>query len=277
MDGLARIARAARTTVLISGELGVGKRALARAVHERSARGRGPWREVMAAESDRPDFLEATLGEGGAAARAQGGTLLVHEIALLQPPAQERLLTELREGRFDTRFVVTTSRDLEHEVESGRFCEDLLYRLNVLTLAPAPLRERTDDLPAIASHLVAALAADLGRAAPSIGEDALERLAEQAWPGNLRELRAVLETALLRADEGEELAPTHLGGASGAPGDALPLGDRRLRAVEEALIRRVLAEVDGNRSHAARVLGINRQTLYNKLRAFGPDRERASA
>ncbi len=269
-EAIARVAGTPRTTVLVKGERGVGKQAVARAIHERSARARGPFVAIRAADSGRPDFVADVFGAGGRLAAAEGGTLRICEVADLGADAQEALLGELQTPTVDARIVATTRRDLELEVQGGRLREDLFYRLNVLALRVPPLRERGADVPRLARLFAERCAAEQGGRSPGFTECALEALTTHDWPGNVRELRHVVEGAILRATDGPiRSADLGLAVAQAVEGDVLPLGDRSLRAVEESLIRRVLEESAGNRSLAARTLGINRTTLYNKIRAYG--------
>jgi DNA-binding NtrC family response regulator len=180
----------------------------------------------------------------------------------------------VREG-VDTRLIAATRHDLEERVSAGRLREDLFYRINVLTLRVPPLRERRADVPVLAERAARRASEAFGIAFGGFTAAACQALQEHAWPGNLRELASVVERAVLVAD-GESVAPKHLAWPTtprAESGDErvawVPLGERSLRSVEERLIRRVLEELDGNRSRAAKVLGINRTTLYNKLRLYG--------
>ena len=266
---LERVARTPRTTVLVRGEPGAGRSQLARALHRRSSRRDGALVVIRAADQVQGDFARRVFGSGGQLEGAAGGTVVLQAVETLDPASQAALLDWLVEPRADVRLVATSSQDLESWVEGGRLRADLFYRLNVLTLWAPPLRERLEDLEAMVRTLVNRLAAELGRRAPDLGPEVLTALSRHPWPGNLRELRAVLEAALWRGGGTLALEDLGLAGAPAPNSEALPLGDRSLRGVEERLIRRVLAEVAGNRSQAARVLGINRQTLYNKLRSYG--------
>jgi DNA-binding NtrC family response regulator len=305
LDQIQRVASAPRTTVLISGESGTGKELVARAVHELS-RPNSPFVAVNCAALTE-SLLEAELfgydpgaftggspkGHPGLIASAAGGTLLLDEIAELALPLQAKLLRVLQERTYrrvggcadlamDARIVASTNRDLQAQVDAGLFREDLFYRLNVLSLRTPPLRERLDDLPLLARHFLTQFAAELGQPAATLSEAALKRLRAHPWRGNVRELRNVLERAALFAS-GAAILPEHLELAASEPQPqpdpevVLSLSDRSLRTLEQTLIRRVLADTGGNRSHAARVLGINRATLYNKIRALGLDRATSSA
>ena len=299
---LERVAATPGTTVLIQGESGSGKELVARAIHDRGARARGPFVPVNCAALAE-ELLEAELfgyepgaftgsapgGHAGLIAAAEGGTLFLDEVGELATALQAKLLRVLQERSYrrigasrdvpmDLRVVAATNRDLEELVDEGRFREDLFYRLNVMSLTVPPLRERAEDIPLLAGAFLAELAPDFRGALEGFSEPALDALGRHPWPGNVRELRNAVERAALLCDGGligpEHLtlgrAPDRARPADGAD-DLLPLppGDRTLRSAEEALIRRVLDETGGNRSRSARLLGINRTTLYSKLRAYG--------
>ncbi len=290
-----RIAATPRTTVLISGESGVGKELVARAVHESSARARFPFVAVNCAALAEP-LLEAELfgyvggaftggspkGHAGLIAAADRGSLFLDEIGELALPLQAKLLRVLQERTYrrvggdadlemDARIIASSNRDLARMVSEGRFREDLFYRLNVMSLTVPPLRERSADVPELAAHFLRAFGDEFGKTFDGFSQAAMKRLQSHSWPGNVRQLRNTIERAALLSGGGAVL-PEHLGlGAASAPApvrDALPLGDRSLRSMEEALIRHVLEETEGNRSRSAQILGINRTTLYNKLRAY---------
>ena len=300
-----RVAATPRTTVLIQGESGAGKELVARAVHDGSARAEEPFVAINCAALA-GDLLEAELfgyepgaftggdpgGRTGLIASAEGGTLFLDEIGELAAPLQAKLLRVLQERNYrrvgsstdlemDARIVAASNRDLGEMVEAGSFREDLFYRLNVMSLWVPALRERTEDIPELATHFLGPFAEEFGKTFQGFSEGAMRRLVAHPWPGNVRELRNTIErAALLSLDpviEAEHLGlEARLEEASfdaDPSKDLLPLpsGERSLRAVEEALIRRVLSETEGNRSASARLLGINRTTLYNKLRVYGID------
>jgi two-component system, response regulator FlrC len=296
---------ASPTTVLLLGESGTGKEILARFLHDRSQRP-GPWVAVNCAalpaellESElfgyeRGAFTGAGERRAGRFEQAQHGTLLLDEVSELPLPLQAKLLRVLQEREVDriggqrpipvdVRVVATSNRDLGEMVRRGLFRSDLFYRLNVFPITLPPLRSRREDLPALASQLLAELAAELGRPAPRLDEGALEPLSTHPFPGNVRELRNVLERALVRcrgsvlgardlaldlSASSSTATPTAIStaiatstfGASGLPID---LSDLEKLAIAEALRR-----VGGNRTHAARLLGIGLRTLRNKLRLY---------
>jgi len=307
-DQIDRVASTPRTTVLITGESGVGKELVARAIHERPGRASGPFVALnCAALAD--SMLEAELfgyepgaftgalpkGREGLFAAAEGGTLFLDEIGELAPELQAKLLRVLQERSFrrvgghddrptDVRILASTNRDLATMVDEGRFREDLYYRLNVLSIVVPPLRERAEDIPHLARHFLAHFADEFGRDYAGFDEEALAKLTSSPWPGNIRELRNAIERAALNAGGGL-VRTEHLEGgeprvgssesaasaASTDPSAAYQLGLESLdwRAAEEVLVRRALDEAAGNRSETARLLGVNRATLYNKLKAYG--------
>ncbi|MCZ6597367.1 MAG: sigma 54-interacting transcriptional regulator [Planctomycetota bacterium] len=253
-ENVERVAGTPRTTVLITGELGVDKEEVARRIHARSTGPRaaeGPFVVVRCADPD------AVLDN----AAARGGTLYLEQVGLLLPRVQEALLELLqRPGKADLR-------------------EDLLYRLNVLTVRVPPLRERRADVLHLSGFILAQVSLELGLAPAGFAQGALDTLLAHDWPGNTRELRNAIERAALRA-RGARIGPEELDletisvgsvaalAAGRADVELVPGPDRSLRGLEERWIRRVLRETEGNRSRAARLLGINRTTLYNKLRLY---------
>jgi DNA-binding NtrC family response regulator len=173
--------------------------------------------------------------------------------------------------RADFRVVAATNRDLEAEVKAGNFREDLFYRLNVFHIAVPPLRERLEDVEELALHFATRLARQMNRAIPVIEESAMQRLVSYDWPGNVRELANAIERAMVVSRDNlirEQDLP--IGGDSGR---ARPAGGRSLALVEREHIRGVLEETDWNISETARILEVDRGTVYNKIRAFGLERE----
>jgi DNA-binding NtrC family response regulator len=303
-DQVARVASTPRTTVLITGESGVGKELVARAIHETSARADKPFVALNCAALAE-NLLEAELfgyvggafsganskGRDGLFAAAEGGTLFLDEIGELAPELQAKLLRVLQERVFrpvgasedrttDVRIVASTNRDLAAMVEAGSFREDLFYRLNVLSIVVPALRTRREDIPLLATHFLAGFAVELGRDYEGFTPEALALLADQPWRGNVRELRNAVERAALHA-AGGRLGVEHLAldqTSQALPSSPEPLmapDDFRLKSMEEALIRRALEATEGNRSQTARLLGVNRTTLYNKLRTYGIEAEQA--
>jgi two-component system, NtrC family, response regulator AtoC len=286
---------ASDATVLVRGESGTGKELVVNAIHENSARAHGPLVKVNCAaipetllESElfgheKGAFTNALYRRIGRFEEANGGTLLLDEIAELTPALQAKLLRAVQERvierlgsntptAVDLRLVTATSKNLEQAVAEGRFREDLYYRLNVVTITLPPLRERKQDVPAIVQHFVA-------RSGPqaAITPAALALLCDHHWPGNVRELENTIARALVlargnlidRADvqllEDRPEKPT-LDWAALAP---LQRGwKENIERLEKTLIERALAETQGNKSKAAEVLGIHRRLLYEKLRQY---------
>jgi two-component system response regulator FlrC len=284
------------TTVLLLGESGTGKEVLARYIHRRSPRAAGPWVAVNCAALP-GDLLESELfghergaftGAGdrraGRFEQAHGGTLLLDEISEIPLPLQAKLLRVLQErevdrvgGRHpvpvDVRVIAATNQDLADMVARGQFRSDLYYRLNVFPVVIPPLRTRREDLPSLSENLLAEAAAEMGRTAPRLAPDVVDLLAAHDFPGNVRELRNLLQRALVRC-RGPVIGPEHVRAASdlrtGPAAEveipsSLPLD---LAYLERIAIREALRRVNGNRTHAARLLGIGLRTLRNKLRAW---------
>ncbi|MFZ5550448.1 MAG: sigma-54 interaction domain-containing protein [Pseudomonadota bacterium] len=285
------------STVLLLGETGTGKELMAQAIHAGGHRAAAPFIGVnIAAVPD--SLLEAEFfgvapgaytgadrkGRPGKFKLADGGTLFLDEIGDMPLPLQAKLLRVLQEQeveplgsnqveRIDVRIIAATSRDLPTMVAEGAFRADLYYRLAVLPIRLPPLRERLGDLDALADHLLDDIALRTGLAAPkSLTADALELLAAQPWPGNIRELRNVLEQACLLSDE-LVLAPAHLKALADLPtsGVPSPTAERKkplhhaVAELEAQAIREALKATKGNKLAAARMLGIARATLYEKL------------
>ncbi|TFH87835.1 sigma-54-dependent Fis family transcriptional regulator [Billgrantia azerbaijanica] len=293
----ARLVAATDATVLVLGESGTGKELLARLVHATSRRARGPWVALNCAalpedlvESElfgyrRGAFTGAQADTPGRLQQAHGGTLFLDEVAELPLAAQAKLLRVLEYGecqalgarraeRVDVRILAATHRDLHRQVAAGAFREDLFYRLHVIPLELPPLRERDGDLPLLVDHFAAALAARHGVAAPRFTAALLKRLATHDWPGNVRELRNLVERCVVllhgRALSPDDLPSHWLATPSGRSDDApvwqLPAGGVSLEALEGQLIRQALDQSGGNRSRAARLLGLTRDTLLYRMK-----------
>ena len=285
-----------RATVLILGESGTGKELIANAIHHGSDRAKGPLVKVNCAaltetllESElfgheKGSFTGAAQRRKGRFEIADGGTLFLDEIGEIPPPTQVKLLRVLQEQAFervggnetlrvDVRIITATNADLEKAVEEGRVREDLYYRLKVVTLRMPPLRERREDIPALVSHFVRKFALQNGKPEPSVDPSALAALASYAWPGNVRQLENVIESAVVMA-RGNVLTPDLV--AVDAP--RLPVDDpgslrfvpgTTLADAERSLILATLQAEGGNKTRAAKTLGIGVRTLYRKLKEYG--------
>ena len=291
---LVRRAATADTPVLLTGESGTGKELLARALHSGSPRSSRPFLAVNCSaipeallESQlfghrRGAFTDAHEDRRGLLMEAQGGTVLLDEIGDMPASLQAKILRALQEKevhplgapapiQVDVRIVAATHRDLESLVAEGRFRHDLYYRLNVITIRVPPLRERMDDLVPLIAHFLEKHGRRLGRAGCALSPEAMETLLRHSWPGNARELENVIERALvlgrddvLRLEDLPETLrarPAPIAAAGGPP--------RPLSEVERDHIVRTLREVRGNKAAAARLLGLDRKTLYRKLELYG--------
>lgn len=267
---LEHVARRAPATVLVRLERGMPASSISRAIHDASAAASGAFVELACGSTSLPLLRE------GLTALAHG-TLLLDDVARLGDDAQAwlagALSTRCCNGRaLGANVCATLYDDPERLVGQGRLREDLLYRLNTRFVRPAPLRERAATIVELARALAQRFAGE--GTPPRFSERALVALRSHAWPGNDRELELVLERAVLIAGGGP-IDVAHLGLASArgeTESEALPLGRRTLREVEEALIRRVLCEQGGNKSRAAAVLGLHRATLHEKLASYELDR-----
>ena len=289
------------TTVLITGESGTGKEIVARELHRRGPRSTGPFVTVDCAairdsllESElfghaRGAFTDARRARAGLFQEASGGTLFLDEIGDLARLLQPKLLRALqehavrpvggdREIPFDVRVVAATNRDLEEAVDQGRFRRDLYFRLNVIRIDVPPLRARGTDVVLLAQRFVDKHAAHASKHVSGLSAAAAERLLAYPWPGNVRELQNCIERAVALA-EGDRIAVADLPESVREhrrsdlvllPSDSSQLVT--LEEVERRYIRRVMEAVGGHRSRAARVLGLDRKTLYRKLSRDGSDR-----
>jgi DNA-binding NtrC family response regulator len=278
----------AESPILILGETGAGKGVLSGWLHRNGPRAReafvdlncaGISRELLDSElfgHEKGSFTGAAASKPGLLEVAHHGTVFLDEVGDMDTAVQAKLIKVLEEKRFrrigeveprqvDIRLVAATHQDLPALVAHKRFREDLYYRLNVLPLRIPPLRERPEDIPPIAEGMLARLAGELGRAGLALTPAAREFLHAQSWPGNFRELRNVLERALLH-NEGHELDATHLAGAASAEVPALPERLETLEQVERWHIARVLAREGGSVDKAARCLDVPRSTLYKMIK-----------
>ena len=280
----------ADSPVLITGESGTGKRLLARAIHRLSGRV-GPLVEAdstVVSESvldvelfghERGAFSNAVARRSGLIELAANGTLFIDEVGVLSAKLQSKLSRALEHGSFfrvggtqkvdiAVRLVTSSNHDLEQAVRDGRFRDDLLYRLNVVTVSLPPLRERAVDIPVLAQHFLTQLA---GPAAPTLTADAIALLQSYAWPGNVRELRNVIErVVLLSHGTGQEIRAQDLPLGAVPSASRVQLGSTvTLMDLERQHIDAVLAQTNWHQGNAAKVLGISSKTLYRKIREFG--------
>ena len=295
------------TTVLITGESGVGKEVLARFIHKNSGRPQGTFVALNCAalpeallESelfghDRGAFTGAVKSHAGRFEQAHGGTLLLDEVGEMTPALQAKFLRVLETRRVtrlgsarpravDVRVLAATNRDLQAEVTEGRFREDLLFRLSVFPIQIPPLRERPADVLPLARHFLALLGGAQGQRPRAFSAEAEQLLGDYLWPGNVRELQNVVERAVILAGSGD-IRPTHLhlgpeavsapspaaaqdASAPDPPAAAAPRATS-LKELEERAILEALEATDGNRSQAALRLGIARRTLQYKLKKLG--------
>jgi DNA-binding NtrC family response regulator len=276
-------------TVLITGESGTGKELVARVIHDLSPRRERPFVPVHCAalpetllESElfgheRGAFTGAVATRKGRFELAEGGTVFLDEIGDLSPGIQVKLLRVIQERTFervggtrtiavDVRIVAATNRDLKAEVAAGRFREDLYYRLNVFPVVLPSLAGRPDAILPLAEQFATKFAAAFGKEVPRFSDAARSALTGYRWPGNVRELQNVIERAVILS-RGEIDAPL-LNLAAGTPRDAGVPGEGALQASERETIRKVLAEVGGNRKRAAQVLGISLRTLQYRIREY---------
>jgi DNA-binding NtrC family response regulator len=293
-DQLGRVADT-ETSILITGESGTGKELVARSLHSRSRRREKPFVPVNCAalpdtllESElfghaKGAFTDARSDRKGLFAQAEGGTLFLDEIGEMPLTMQPKLLRALEESKvrpvgsdrevpFDARIVTATNRDLESAVEESRFREDLFFRINVIQLDMPPLRSRGTDVLLLAQHFLALFAARAGKEVEGLSDAIAEMLLNYSWPGNVRELRNVIERAvaltrfskLAAEDLPEKIreyrsSQVFIGGED--PSELVPIEE-----VERRYIEHVLNAVDGNKTVAARILGLDRKTLYRKLK-----------
>jgi two-component system response regulator HupR/HoxA len=279
------------TTVLLLGETGTGKELFARLIHANGPRrNRAFVAQSCGALPDtlleselfghvRGAFTGATGERKGLFEEAHGGTIFLDEVGETSPAMQLRLLRVLQEGevrrvggaatlRVDVRVVAATNADLEAEVAAGRFRRDLYYRLAVFPIHLPALRDRAEDVPALAEHFLRQACRHARRVIPSIGPDALRLLRAYPWPGNVRELENELERAVALAEDGRPLAPAHLSERIATADGAAP-APRRLNEAVEALKRRMIEDAlreCGSKTRAAEQLGLSRQSLQQMLR-----------
>jgi DNA-binding NtrC family response regulator len=287
---LARTAARSASTILILGESGTGKELMARAIHAESPRSHGPFVAVSCAaltetllESElfgheRGSFTGAIARQRGKFEMANHGTLFLDEIGDITPKLQLDLLRVLEERTFhrvggteavqvDVRIVAATNRDLKKAVANGTFREDLYYRLNVIPVSIPPLRDRREDIPLLVDHLLEQLGVEAGRTIDGVSHDAMSMLMTYDWPGNVRELRNILERAVVVAS-GAVIQPGDIGLHRPSERGSEPVGLLSLDEIERRHIAAVLEHTGGNITQAARILDIDRVTLYNKIKKY---------
>jgi two-component system NtrC family response regulator len=301
-DVMVQIGRVApsETTVLITGESGTGKEVVSSLIHQGSTRADKPFVAINCAalpeqllESElfgheKGAFTGAVATKVGRIEQAAGGTLFLDEIAEMSPVVQAKLLRVLEQREFqrvggtrsikaDVRIIAATNRDLTAAIARHAFREDLYYRLNVFQIHIAPLRERPEDIMPLAEGFLTELGRSMGRPAAGISRDAREYLETYTWPGNARELRNAIERAILLCDGGlitrehlptaatRAMAPLH-GSRNVVP---FPADGMRIDTVERGLVERALGQSKGNKSKAARLLGLTRAQLYSRLEKYG--------
>ena len=305
LNHVGRVA-ASDTTVLITGESGTGKEVVSRLIHQGSPRSERPLVAINCAalpeqllESElfgheKGAFTGALTSKIGRVEQAAGGTLFLDEIAEMSPAVQAKFLRLLQEKEFqrvggtrplrsDVRVVAATNRDLPAAISQGQFREDLFYRLNVFEIPIPALRERPEDVLPLAEAFLEDLGRTMGRPAAGISRDAREWLLAYHWPGNVRELRNAIERAILLCDGGlitREHLPAVMGrtetmrlasdGRRPAAGvTPFPAGGVRLATVERDLVEKALQDARGNKSKAARLLGLTRSQLYSRIQKYG--------
>src|SRR5450432_1329781 len=300
MFGVIRRLSGSSISVLITGASGTGKELVAKAIHFNSPRRERPFVALNCAaipdallESElfgykRGAFTDARTDRSGIFVEADGGTLFLDEIAELSPSLQAKLLRVLQEGeirplgaaraeRVDVRVIAATNKELETRLKTGAFREDLFYRLNVVHIHLPPLRERSEDLLALAEHFLSAGAARAGKDVRGLHESAKKALLAHAWPGNVRELENTIERAVALCEGGvihvEDLPGSVRERRPGEP-DTLQTALARgltLAALEREFIQRVLTAEGGNKTRAAQRLGLDRKTLYRKLEEYAAE------
>jgi len=292
-ETIRQVAQSPARSILLQGESGTGKGLVARALHEESARADRTFVPITC--SAVPDnlleselfghepgaFTDARKRKMGLLEAADGGTLFLDEIGDMPPGLQAKLLGVLEERKFrrvgglkeievDVRVVSATHRHLETMVKEGQFRADLLYRLRVIPIVIPPLRERPEDIPVMANHFAAELAAGWGRASIHLTEDALHTLQGRMWPGNVRELRNAIERAVILA-QGDALDAGVFGDEAAVSDSSIPLPPEGvvIENLVDSLVRRALERSNGNQSAAARLLGMTRDQVRYRMQKMG--------
>jgi two-component system response regulator AtoC len=298
VDLVSRVAASEGTTVLLRGESGVGKEVVAQAIHARSSRADFAFLEINCTalpetllESElfgheKGAFTDARERKTGLLELADRGTVLLDEIGDFSPASQAKLLRFLETRTFkrvggvrdisvDVRIIASTNKDLDAAVRDGSFRNDLFYRLNVVPISIPPLRERPEDTVPLATFFLEKMTTSLRRPGRSLSKAALDMLERYAWPGNVRELRNVIERAII-LEEGPEILPDHLPdelrlgsrAVDLGPTLVLPAGGVDLERLEQDLIQQALKQAQGNKTRAAKLLGMTRDTLRYRLEKY---------
>jgi len=294
---VSRLAGSEATTVLVEGESGVGKEVVSRAIHLASVRAARPFSQVNCAalpnhllESElfgheRGAFTDAHMQKRGLVESADGGSVMLDEIGELPPSGQAKLLQLLenktfrrvggvQELRADVRIIAATNVDLERMVTGGHFRADLFFRLNVVRISVPPLRERAEDIPLLITHFLSRFNQNLKREVRDVAPAAMEMLKNYDWPGNVRQLRNVIERALILHPLIKELRAEHLPpelklkNRTDPTLIAIPSDGMSLQATEIKMLREALERSAGNQSKAARILGVSRDTLRYRLKKY---------
>ncbi len=296
LDLLGRVSRT-DASILIAGESGTGKEIVAEAVHRNSPRRQGPLVKVNLGgipatlfESEmfghvRGAFTDAYRDRKGRFSLAEGGTIFLDEIGELDPRDQVKMLRVLQDRTYevlgssetktlDVRVVTATNRNLQQAVEEGRFREDLLYRINLISVQLPPLRERREDIPLLARHFLAQAVQKYGRERTGLDPGAADWLQRQEWPGNARQLRHVIERTLL-VTGADHLEAAHFartrepGGGEPARDQLPPVGAMTMEEIERSMVLKSLQHHGGNLTRAAESLGMSRAALYRRLEKHG--------
>jgi DNA-binding NtrC family response regulator len=299
-ETIRKIGESRASTILIQGESGTGKELVARAIHDASEGGKTrPFLEINCAalpetllESElfgheKGAFTDAKTRKKGLFELAEGGTIFLDEIGEMGITLQSRLLRVLENKTFrrvggvkdlrtNTRIISATNRDLKISIKEGLFRNDLYYRLQVIPVYLPPLRDRREDIPLLVNHFISMFNKEFKKKIKKPGKEVLNVLQAYSWPGNVRELKNVIERAIL-LDADEELLPEHipaeisgerLDSEKGGGDELAHIGPISIREMEKLLIMKTLDETGGNKSQAARILGISRQTLREKTKLY---------
>jgi len=299
----AEIAKVARTDakVLITGESGTGKELVARAIHKASGRARGPFEKLNCAalpkdlvESElfgyeKGAFTGATQMKRGRLEAADDGTLFLDEVGDMSLDTQAKFLRAIETGEIerlgathtisvDTRIVAATNKELPEEIQAGRFREDLFYRLSVVPIHLPPLRQRREDIPLLVEHFGAKLGAEHGRPPRAFTKEAIDRLTKYSWPGNIRELRNLIERILIMTD-GETVGTAEVESALPPESDDEPPSEIKAARdkAERDTILATLKQCQWNVTEASRRLGMDRGYLHRKIKRYGLARETAGS